>query len=569
MPTNKHMKKKRLIFGIIALQFILFPTFAQDKLLGILKTELHQQMQELQKKEFPPYHMNYRVIDKHSSYVAASFGALMTQSAQHQRHLVTQVRIGNPSFDNFRNRDMGAIPSQNGIAATPLPIDDEGAEDAIRQAIWFETCNRYRFAVDFYQQALAEHSIQVGHEDKAPCFSPNQVEKYYEEPFSSEKIKVDLDKWAQKIKEISAIFNRDDKIVNGNAAFKYYVERRYFVNTEGTEVVQNLPYALILVSGTTKADDGMELPLSLTYFAHNPDSLPDLSIILSETNQLVDRLKALREAPVVDPFTGPALLSGTAAGVFFHEIFGHRVEGQRMKSEKDGQTFKKMIGQQVLPPTLQVYDDPTCQYYAGQQLNGFYKYDDQGVKAQRVNIVVNGILNDFLMTRTPIDGHPTSNGHARAEGGADPVSRQSNLIIESSQPKSDEEMRQLLINEIKKQGKEYGYYFTEVTSGFTFTGRENTSAFNVTPMEVYKVYADGRPDQLVRGVNLIGTPLSMFSNIICAGNKHQVFSGMCGAESGQIPVTAIAPMILVNKVEMQRKPQSRDMLPILKRPANN
>ena len=235
MPTNKHMKKKRLIFGIIALQFILFPTFAQDKLLGILKTELHQQMQELQKKEFPPYHMNYRVIDKHSSYVAASFGALMTQSAQHQRHLVTQVRIGNPSFDNFRNRDMGAIPSQNGIAATPLPIDDEGAEDAIRQAIWFETCNRYRFAVDFYQQALAEHSIQVGHEDKAPCFSPNQVEKYYEEPFSSEKIKVDLDKWAQKIKEISAIFNRDDKIVNGNAAFKYYVERRYFVNTEGTE----------------------------------------------------------------------------------------------------------------------------------------------------------------------------------------------------------------------------------------------------------------------------------------------------------------------------------------------
>ena len=219
--------------------------------------------------------------------------------------------------------------------------------------------------------------------------------------------------------------------------------------------------------------------------------------------------------------------------------------------------------------TLQVYDDPTCQYYAGQQLNGFYKYDDQGVKAQRVNIVVNGILNDFLMTRTPIDGHPTSNGHARAEGGADPVSRQSNLIIESSQPKSDEEMRQLLINEIKKQGKEYGYYFTEVTSGFTFTGRENTSAFNVTPLEVYKVYADGRPDQLVRGVNLIGTPLSMFSNIICAGNKHQVFSGMCGAESGQIPVTAIAPMILVNKVEMQRKPQSRDMLPILKRPANN
>lgn len=563
------MKKICIILKIIILQCILIPVSAQDKLLEILKTELNRQMQELQKKEFPPYHMNYRVVDKNIFYIAASFGALMANSDQHQRQLVTQIRIGSPAFDNFRNRDMGTIDSRSGTIATSLAIDDEQAEDAIRQAIWFETCNRYRFAVDFYQQALAEHSVQVGHEDQAPCFSNSPVEKYYEAPLPDNKIKTDLKKWEQKIKEISAVFNRDPDIISGNAAFKYTVERRYFVNTEGTEVVQNLPYALILVSGTTKAEDGMELPLSLTYFAYDPDSLPDVSVIIAETNRMVERLKALREAPMVDPFTGPALLSGTAAGVFFHEIFGHRIEGQRMKSEKDGQTFKKMTGQQVLPANLQVYDDPNLREYAGEQLNGFYKFDDQGVKAQRVNVVVNGVLNDFLMTRTPIEGHLNSNGHARAEGGADPVSRQSNLIIESNNPKSEGEMRKLLIEEIRKQGKEYGYYFTEVTSGFTFTGRDNTSAFNVTPLEVYKVYADGRPDQLVRGVNLIGTPLSMFSNIICAGKKHQVFTGMCGAESGQIPVTAIAPMILVNKVEMQRKAKSRDMLPILKRPEIN
>ena len=563
------MKKTWIILEIVVLQCILIPVSAQDKLLEILKTELNQQMQELQKKEFPPYHMNYRVVDKNTSYIAASFGALMASSNQHRRELLTQVRVGDPAFDNFRNRDMGALDSRSGISATPLAIDNDHAEDAIRQAIWFETCNRYRFAADFYQQAKAEHSVQVGHEDQTPCFSGSPLEKYYEAPLPANKIKTDLEKWGQKIKEISAVFNRDANIISGNVAFKYTVERRYFVNTEGSEVVQNLPYALILVSGITKAEDGMELPLSLTYFAYDPDSLPDISVIIAETNKMIDRLKALREAPIVDPFTGPALLSGTAAGVFFHEIFGHRIEGQRMKSEKDGQTFKKMIGQQVLPDNLQVYDDPTLQQYAGEQLNGFYKFDDQGVKAQRVNIVVNGILNDFLMTRTPIEGHLNSNGHARAEGGADPVSRQSNLIVESNDPKSDKEMRELLIEEIRKQGKEYGYYFTEVTSGFTLTGRDNTSAFNVTPLEVYKVYADNRPDQLVRGVNLIGTPLSMFSNIICAGEKHQVFTGMCGAESGQIPVTAIAPMILVNKVEMQRKANSRDMLPILGRPEIN
>lgn len=224
-----------------------------------------------------------------------------------------------------------------------------------------------------------------------------------------------------------------------------------------------------------------------------------------------------------------------------------------MKSESDGQTFKKMIGQFVLPEGMHVYDDPTLRKYAGEDLNGFYKYDDQGVKAERVDVVVNGKLNDFLMTRTPIDGHPRTNGHARASDGFDPVSRQSNLVIETSNPKTPEELRQLLIEEVKKQGKEYGYFFKEVTSGFTFTGKGGTNSFNVTPLEVYKVFADGRPDQLVRGVDLIGTPLSMFSNIIYAGNDARVFTGMCGAESGSIPVTAISPTILVNKVETQRK----------------
>ena len=237
-----------------------------------------------------------------------------------------------------------------------------------------------------------------------------------------------------------------------------------------------------------------------------------------------------------------------------------------MKSDTDGQTFKKMIGKYVLPADLQVADDPTLTSYAGTDLNGFYKYDDQGVKAQRVNLVSDGILKDFLMTRTPLDGHPVSNGHARAEAGYDPVSRQSNLIVETKNHKTEEELRALLLEEVKKQGKEYGYFFKEVSGGLTYTAKGGNNSFFVTPLEVYRIYLDGRPDELVRGVDLIGTPLSMFSNIIYAGGESQVFTGMCGAESGQIPVTAISPTILVNKVETQRKAKSQDMLPILPRP---
>ena len=564
------MRKTVLVIFSCFLSLLFVPkTYGQgqDKLLGLLKEELAQQMKELKGEEFPPYHMNYRVIDVTSSVVSASFGALMNSQQYRSRTLVPQIRLGDEKLDNFRFNQMGAAMSRyQGPSVARLPLDEENNEDAVRQAIWDEVNNRYKFAVDMYQKTKAESSVNVEEEDKAPYFSEAKVEKYYEAPLPAEKMTIDMDQWAARMKEISAVFKNQPGIMKGDAIMIYTVERRYFVNNEGTEVVQNLPYARIMVFGETKADDGMELPLNLSYFAYDPADLPANDKIIADAKEMVKTLEALRVAPVVDPYTGPALLSGPASGVFFHEIFGHRIEGQRMKSENDGQTFKKMVGQLVLPADMHVYDDPTLRKYAGEDLNGFYKYDDQGVKAERVDVVVNGKLNDFLMTRTPIDGHPRTNGHARASDGFDPVSRQSNLVIETSNPKTPEELRQLLIEEVKKQGKEYGYFFKEVTSGFTFTGKGATNSFNVTPLEVYKVFTDGRPDQLVRGVDLIGTPLSMFSNIIYAGNDARVFTGMCGAESGSIPVTAISPTILVNKVETQRKAKSQDILPILPAP---
>ena len=560
------MRKTVLVIFSCFLSLLFVPkTYGQgqDKLLGLLKEELAQQMKELKGEEFPPYHMNYRVIDVTSSVVSASFGALMNSQQYRSRTLVPQIRLGDEKLDNFRFNQMGSAMSRfQGPSMARLPLDEENNEDAVRQAIWDEVNNRYKFAVDMYQKTKAESSVNVEEEDKAPYFSEAKVEKYYEAPLPAEKMTIDMDRWAARMKEISAVFKNQPGIMKGDAIMIYTVERRYFVNNEGTEVVQNLPYARIMVFGETKADDGMELPLNLSYFAYDPADLPANDKIIADAKEMVKTLEALRVAPVVDPYTGPALLSGPASGVFFHEIFGHRIEGQRMKSENDGQTFKKMVGQLVLPADMHVYDDPTLRKYAGEDLNGFYKYDDQGVKAERVDVVVNGKLNDFLMTRTPIDGHPRTNGHARASDGFDPVSRQSNLVIETSNPKTPEELRQLLIEEVKKQGKEYGYFFKEVTSGFTFTGKGATNSFNVTPLEVYKVFADGRPDQLVRGVDLIGTPLS----IIYAGNDARVFTGMCGAESGSIPVTAISPTILVNKVETQRKAKSQDILPILPAP---
>ncbi len=541
--------------------------FAQsgDRLLDILSGELNRHYQELQGEKYPPYYMNYRILDAWSTAITSSFGTLRDNRFQHTRIMIPHIRIGDMTLDNYKYYPMGAEVTERGISCAMLPIDDQNNEDAIRQAIWVETSARYAFAVNIYEHAKIQTKVNVRNEDKAPYFSSAPVESYYEEPFPPSCLNVDSEAWIARLKKISALFNENVNITQGDVILTYDVERRYFVDTEGRNVVQNQPYARIIIKGSVVALDGMELPLYLSYFAYDLADLPTDEQMMLDMREMIKTLAALREAPVAEPYSGPALLSGAASGVFFHEIFGHRLEGQRMKTTEDGQTFKHMVGEKVLASDFQVFDDPTLTSYAGKKLNGHYKFDDQGIRAKRVNVVVDGKLRDFLMTRVPIDGFPTTNGHARASDGFDPVSRQSNLGIETKSPKTREELRAMLIAEAKKQNKEYGYFFAEVTSGLTYTGTSSTNSFNVTPLVVYRVFVDGRPDELVRGVILIGTPLSMFSNIVCAGDDPSVFVGICGAESGGVQVTAISPTILVSKIETQRAAKSSILPPILPR----
>lgn len=544
--------------------------FGQDKMADLLKRELNSQMNVLSKKELPAYYMSYRIVDKKSETISSSLGVISKTKSSHSAMFIPQIRVGDRNLDNFASSDMGTKENNGGGRSYGfIPMDKDGSEAATLQAIHNEVNNRYQFATEMYKFAKSKDSIMVKELDKAAWFSDATVEKHYEAPLDANKMNIDLEMWKKRLKEISNIFNNYPYLRGGNARLAYNVERRYFVDTEGREIVQNLPYIQIMVDAWTKADDGMTLPLSTSYFAFSPENLPSNEKIIADAHAIAKKLGELRVAPMAEPYTGPALLSGAASGVFFHEIFGHRIEGQRMKRESDGQTFKNMIGELVLAKSMHVYDDPTMKSYKGQDLNGYYVFDDQGVRGERVTVVKDGLMNDFLMTRTPIDNHPRSNGHARVDqSGKDPVSRQSNLIIETSDHKTEAELRALFITELKKQKKDFGYFFKEVTGGFTLTGKRSINSFNVTPLEVYQIYADGRPDLLVRGVDLIGTPLSMFSNIVSAGGEAQIFTGTCGAESGPIPVTAISPTIFVSKVEVQRKSKNSDIAPILSSPKN-
>ena len=534
----------------------------QDKLLQLLKQELDYNMQELQKQELPPYYMNFRVIEEQKTGIVSSFGAVTASNTYRVRMFVPQIRLGSIEMDNFKQNPMGTVRGRN-YDGSLLPLDDD-ATAAIRDGIWKETLARYRFAREMYKQVETQKGMSV-EADSSACFSPAPAERYYEAPLPAGRTTIDREVWEKRLNEISAVFKSMPELVQATASLDFQVVRNWLVNTEGTEVIQNRTYARIMLAAVVKAADGMVLPLNKDYFAYELKDLPDNALIIADAQAMIGKLKELKSASVADPYTGPALLSGAAGGVFFHEIFGHRLEASRMKA--GGETFRKMVGEQLLPADFQVYSDPTLTRYADTYMNGHYLYDDEGVKARRVDNVVNGVLKEFLLGRRPIDDFQTSNAHGRTGGGGDPVSRQSNLIVETTHPRQEAELRNMLIEEARRQGKEYGYYFKAVTGGYTLTGEGNSlNSFNVNPVEVYRIYVDGRPDQLVRGVDLIGTPLSIFSNIVAGGEQVSVFTGSCGAESGWVPVTACAPMIFVSQIETQRRAQTRDIPPILPAP---
>lgn len=541
---------------------------AQDKLATILQEELNREFAVLKVQEVPAYYMAYRVDDLKSYNIAAQFGALVQSSMNNNvRVLTITIRVGSSQLDNFhtiRNANGGTETYYNTVE---LPLEDNA--DAIKNIVWKATNGAYQDAVSKFSKVKANISVKIAEEDRSPDFSVSTPSVYEEKPLNFESLMFNKKEWERRTKKYSSVFLKDSAIFYGVSGINFQISRKYFVSTDGDKVVQNISACNVTIQGTIKAKDGMELPLYKNFFAYRPASLASDNEMQKSAETIVDNLIALKNAPVANPFSGPALLSAEAAGVFFHEIFGHRVEGQRMKNENDAQTFRKKVGEQVLPKSLSVYSNPLLKTYAGIDLNGFYTYDDQASKAENVSVVENGVLKNFLMSRTPISGFPKTNGHARSGIGLQVESRQSNLVIETSNPKTAEELRAELIRLAKEQKAEYGYLFQEVTGGFTTTGRYNPSAFNVTPTLVYRVYVDDRPDEIVRGVNLIGTPLSMFAQIDMAGGNKGVFNGTCGAESGSVPVSCCSPMVLVKVVETQKNVKSQERSYILARPAEN
>ncbi|HOK98262.1 MAG: TldD/PmbA family protein [Bacteroidales bacterium] len=550
---NKALYRTLVIYVI---SFFIVPVIGQeDRLLSVLKDELKREFDTYSKQPIPCYYMEYRVEEIKSVQLECSLGSLVDDDCDSMRILSVTSRIGNYQLDNTHEVEKkGSIYNPFSLS---LPLEDN--ESATRMILWKATQYAVRDAINTYNQV----QTSLKETPKVPDFTKEPTNIYYEPPIPFKNIARDI--WLQRLKKYTGRFVDNDNIIRADASLSYKSYRKYLVNSEGSSIVQNQTYAELQILLVGKSNEG-STPLLLSYHAFDPDSLPNDEQIESDLARIEALQNKLKDSPQAEAFAGPAILSPAAAAVFFHEIFGHRIEGQRLKYSFDSQTFKTQVGNRVLPKYINIYSDPTLKYFQGKAMFGYYAFDDQGVKAQRVNVVEDGVLKNFLMSRTPIEGFSQSNSHGRSQIGKMPVSRQSNLIVEARKTYSEKELRKKLIAECKKQKKSYGLYFKEVIGGFTQTSRYSPNVFNVTPTVVYKIYVDGRPDELVKGVDFIGTPLAIFSEIVAIGDEPGVFTGYCGAESGSIPVTATSPALLIKKIETQKKPEGFNPAPILGRP---
>ena len=526
-------------------------------LLATMQTELKRAKTSLAKSDPAPYFLSYEVYDQRTLEVAGTYGTIVTSSATNHRWADVTMRVGSPMLDNTHDENR-----ESGITSGALPLADD--RDAIARTLWELTSREYRRASPAYAKVISNTAVQAAEEDKSPDFSQEAPQIQVDQ--SPGPIVFNQKEWEDKIQKYSAVFRKYPEVYSSAVTLQLQQTTSYFVSSEGSKVETPGLLARLVVEANTRSDDGMNLMRVETFESSKPEGLPSEQELAAKEDKMAADLKALRAAPLAEPFDGPALLSGRAAAVFFHEVLGHRLEGHRQRGETEGQTFTKKVNQTVLPHFLSVYDDPTLHDFNGVPLAGSYSHDDEGVPAQRVPLIQDGILKNFLMSRMPITNFAKSNGHGRRQEGYMPTGRQGNLIVESSKTVKDSELRAKLIEEIKKAGKPYGLYFEDVQGGFTLTTRELPQAFQVLPVIVWRVYADGRPDQLVRGVDIVGTPLASLNRILLTGNTTQVFNGICGAESGNVPVSAAAPAMLFSELEVQKRVASRERPPVLPPP---
>jgi predicted Zn-dependent protease len=511
-----------------------------------------------------PYFIAYQVKDVSRHEIAGRYGAVYEDASRRDRNLYVDVRVGSYDLDSSGADDQTIVLGGDGpswVAPRDAPL--EGDTAALRNALWLATDERYKEALASFFKKKSREVYRTDDRDRAPSLSREAPSRHVEpaRPFPFDRAR-----WRAVVRDATALFRAHPAVFDSSVRVVAEKQIRWFASSEGSALVtEQIVYGLH-VAAVSRAADGQLLEDGRDFYARVEGELPSPAAVRTAVEAVVAELTALRTAPAIDPYTGPAILEPEAAGVLFHEAVGHRLEGERIEDDKEGQTYKGQVGQRVLPPFLTIVDDPTLERAGDVALNGSYAFDEQGVAARRTVLVKDGRLENYLLSRKPVKPFERSNGHGRSQGSRPPMARMANLVVESSRRVGPAELKKKLMAEARRQGKPFGLVIRDITGGNTNTATWGYQAFKGTPRLVFRVDAKTGKEELVRGVELVGTPLASVNKVIVTSHEARVFNGYCGAESGYVPVATVAPAVLVGEIELQRVARANDRSPILPSP---
>lgn len=536
---------------------LIVQTLARQIMEGMKTTLKNKKPGRKKAEEWSPMFISLRLKEFHNTVIKVSQGSVFAFKPGNtpERIIGGELRIGDYKLGCSK-------------VCVFLPYPDDHNMDFLKRRIW-----------DFTEMAMYEafkelnfkvnESIGICSHNLPFTYFSKEKSVQYKGDIAYKSIKCKY--WMELLKRVSEEFIQDD-VDDSNITMQHLFEKRIYINSEGTIIIDSGETTQIIMSVDMGSDDNILYNNRKVFNVKNCDLLPSEDQLRLYAKTMIEELRAILKSPQQEAGTYPTIVDGENFGVIVHEAIGHSLEAMRSDDEVDEEdssqslTFQDKIEQKVAPDFLSIIDDPTL---PGSTAS--YKYDEEGVLAQKVILIKDGILKNYLHSRETAGKMGVrskkmvkSNGHARSETIKIPTPRMSNIIVESSNQVSMNELKKMLIEECKRQNKPYGLILRGSLGGFV---EGQASYFHTFPRDVFRLYPDGR-EELVHGVYLVSTPYQLLENIVTTSGDYQVFSGYCGAESGNVASTQTAPDAFIKSVEFGRIPRTKEntILPPLSLP---
>jgi predicted Zn-dependent protease len=536
---------------------------AVQRIIPILKKNARRAL-KMRVQGFPsPYYCSFLLKDFETFVTSAGSGSLYKRKHDRERIVFNDLRVGSYRYDQTTEGGLTDNNHENeSYQYATVPIDDLHY-DGLSLALWRLSECKYREAVSDYNHKNALRLSLVDQNSDLHSFVQLRPHKkiLVETPE-----RIDSHRWQRICKDVSAWIASFPGIFDSTVEFEAEQSSSVFVSSEGSTIVQHRQVFTLSASIRHLNKDGSQLSQDFVLNVATQKELPSVREFKNALLEKYYNLQQLVKAEKIHSFTGPVLLFPKPAGLLLHEAIGHRLEGSRLLSNGEGQTFKGQISKRILPVDISIIDDPSRKRFQDTRCLASYAFDDEGSPGQKAVLVEKGILKGFLSTRSALmKKNFVPNGHARNRGYERPISRMSVFEVKGERTYAHEQLREMLIREIKKQRVPFGMIVYETSGGETDTSSYDFQAFSGEISFATLLFPDGR-EVPVRGVNFVGTPLQALANIVALGDTQEVENHYCGAESGFIPVTTISPAMLLKSLELQAKDEELVTQHILPKP---